>query len=255
LLLLAAAASPAAGVQLVYADLGEAEPELTWPKPQAPPAKGPSLQYVLFDRLEWAPQRGRDGYGWDFSLLWAGERNGLWLGSVGEGGLWGTPDYLETQALYRRSFERDLSLNAGLRWDAGPAPHRLHAVLGGQWEPVFGDNDLWIGAFGYLSHKGELSGRLGAIYNHKLAARLYAQPSFELNASAADVPELGLGRGLAYAEAGLRVRYELARGFAPYLGVSWDRSLGRTARFARAAGEDVEASSLVVGVRSSWEPR
>ena len=69
------------------------------------------------------------------------------------------------------------------------------------------------------------------------------------------MPELGLGRGLAYAEAGLRVRYELSGGLAPYLGVSWERSLGRTAEFARAAGEDVEATSLIVGVRAYWEGR
>jgi copper resistance protein B len=210
---------------------------------------------VLLDRLEWAPQRGRDGYAWDFSLLYAGDTHGLWLSSVGEGGLWGSPDYLEFQALYARSFEQDLSLNAGLRWDARPAPQRFYAVAGGQWEPGFGGHDLWVGAFGYLSHKGEFSARLGGIYNHKVSCKLYAQPSFELNALAEDVPELGLGRGLAYAEAGLRVRYEISPKFAPYLGVSWERSLGRTARFARDAGEDVEAKSVVIGVRSSWEPR
>lgn len=237
-----AAASPAAAERLPYAPLDEPEPEL---------ASGFRLEYALLDRLEWAPQRGRDGYGWDFSALSEGT-NGLWLSSVGDGSLWGSPDYLEFQALYSRKLEHGFYLNAGLRWDAKPAPQRFYAAAGGQWERETGSGDVWIGAFGYLSHKGELSARWGGIYNHALTGKLYAQPSFELNASADDVPELGLGRGLSYAEAGLRVRYELSPRFAPYLGLSWERSLGRTARFARAAGEDVEANSVVVGVRSYW---
>jgi copper resistance protein B len=78
------------------------------------------------------------------------------------------------------------------------------------------------------------------------------QPSFELNAYGQDIEALGVGRGLAYAEAGVRIRYELVRHFAPYVGFSWERSLGRTARIARAAGEGVETSNLVVGIRSEF---
>jgi copper resistance protein B len=235
-----AAASPAAAQRLDYAALDE--------------TTGPRLEYALLDRLEWAPQRVQDGYAWDFSLLYTGDKHGLWLSSVGEGGLWGSPDYLELQALYSHTVAKGRYLNAGLRLDPASGPKRLHFTAGGQWEESWDEkHDLWIGAFGYLSHKGEFSARLGGIYNHGLTEKLYAQPSFELNASAEDVPELGLGRGLAYAEAGLRLRYELSPKFAPYLGISWERSLGRTARFARDAAEDVEAKSVVVGVRSYWD--
>jgi copper resistance protein B len=246
-ILFAAAAAPAAAERLGYAPLEQDEAELA-----GAGSGGLRLQYALLDRLEWTPQAGRDGYAWDLSAHLGGT-NGLWLSSAGEGALWGSPEYLEFQALYSREVQEGLYLNAGLRWDAAPRPRRLHFTAGGQWEAEWDGADAWIGAFGYLSHKGELSARLGGIYNHKLTGRFYAQPSFELNASAADVPELGLGRGFSYAEAGLRLRYELAGGFAPYVGVSWERSLGRTARYARAAGEEPEATSVVIGVRSYWE--
>jgi copper resistance protein B len=82
--------------------------------------------------------------------------------------------------------------------------------------------------------------------------RLVLQPSFELNAYARDVPELGIGRGFSYAEGGLRIRYELVDHLAPYFGVSWSRDLGRTARFDRAAGIDPEAKTLLLGVRSEF---
>jgi copper resistance protein B len=239
--LLALPAAPASAQRLAYAqDTGIED-------------SGPRLHYALLDRLEWAPRSGADGYAWDVSALWGG-KNGIWLSSVGEGDPWGAPDYLEFQALYSREIGEGY-LNAGLRWDATPAPQRLYLTLGGQWEPKVDpkeENELWIGAFGYLSHNGELSARLGGVYNHSLGGGFHAQPSFEVNASAEDVPELGLGRGLTYAEAGLRLRYEVARGLAPYVGVSWERSLGRTARLARAAGEDVGSTGVVVGVRASW---
>src|SRR3546814_9963384 len=66
---------------------------------------------------------------------------------------------------------------------------------------------------------------------------------------ASDRPELGIGSGLSDVELGLRLRYEFAREFAPYVGVNWERNLGETGRFARAQGARAAATSLVMGVR------
>jgi copper resistance protein B len=63
------------------------------------------------------------------------------------------------------------------------------------------------------------------------------------------VPENGIGSGLSDIELGLRLRYEIKRQFAPYVGVSWDRKVGDTAKFARAAGEHPSSASLVAGIR------
>jgi copper resistance protein B len=204
------------------------------------------LRYGLLDRFEWTAQKGRDGYAWDLSALIGGETNRLWLSSVGEGGA--ALDYLELQALYSRAVGGGWDVNGGLRYDARPRPQRVYATLGGQLER----GELWLGAFAFLSHKGELSGRITGIYNWTLAEPLVLQPSFELGAEAGDIAELGLGRGLSYAEAGLRLRFELVSAFAPYVGLSWERSVGRTARMAREAGEEVEAGSLVLGIRSDF---
>ena len=66
------------------------------------------------------------------------------------------------------------------------------------------------------------------------------------------MPELGLGRGFGFAEAGLRLRYQAHDRFAPYVGLAWSRDLGRTARLTREEGEDPETKSLVMGVRSEF---
>jgi copper resistance protein B len=75
------------------------------------------------------------------------------------------------------------------------------------------------------------------------------QPRAELNFAAQDVPENQIGSGLSNAELGLRLRYEVRREFAPYVGVSWDRRFGDTARFARAEGDKATSTSLVAGIR------
>lgn len=248
-----AAAAPAGAQQLSYAGIEE---------PVAAPAgttasaagsedesgKPPWLQYALLDRFEWSFARGGDGYGWDFSALVGGERNRLYLASTGEGASSGRLDYLEFDGFYSRAVGGDWGLNLGLRYDLKPRPNRAYAALGAQYD---GDK-LWLGGWAYLSHKGELSARLAGFYNLDLIGPLMLQPSFELDASARDVPELGLGRGFTYAELGLRLRYELSPKFAPYLGLSWSRDLGRTARLTRAEGDDPETKSLVAGLRSEF---
>ena len=64
------------------------------------------------------------------------------------------------------------------------------------------------------------------------------------------MPANGIGSGLSGAELGLRLRYAIKREFAPYIGVSWERKVGTTARFARTAGDRVQATSLVFGIRT-----
>jgi copper resistance protein B len=252
---LIAAAAPAGAQQLPYADVDGPPPAAAEPerKPESPADEEPSsnppwLQYALLDRLEWGVARGEDGYAWDFSALVGGEKNRLYLASTGEGGSSLRLDYAEFNALYSRAVGSDWDLNLGVRYDLLPKPNRAYGALGAQFD---GDS-LWLGAWSYLSHKGEFSARIAAFYNLKLIGPLVLQPSFELDASASDVPALGLGRGFTYGELGLRLRYEIRPQFAPYVGLSWSRDLGRTARYTRAAGDDPEAKNVVVGVRSEF---
>lgn len=262
LLLLSALSEPAAAQRLDYRPVSDdalAEPaRLAYQAVDAPdPATEAAmprvrrkwLQWGLVDRLEYAARQGGDGYAWDFSALIGGDRHRLWLGAGGDGAAWGGPDYVELNVLYSYHVRGAFDLNAGIRHDVQPRPRRSYAVLGAQYDD---GEALWIGAFGYLSHKGEASVRLAGYYNQPIAGPLVLQPSAEIDYYGEDVPELGLGRGLGYAEAGLRLRYEIEEAFAPYVGLSWSRDLGRTGRLSREEGEDPETRSVVMGVRSSF---
>jgi copper resistance protein B len=162
-------------------------------------------------------------------------------GAFGEG-----VEDAEIQALYSRAIGPYFNLQAGIRYDFKPNPSRTYATIGFE-----GLAPYWFEVEGavFLSDKGDVLGRLEGYYDQRITQRLILQPRAELNLAAQDVPENGIGSGLSDIELGLRLRYEITRQFAPYVGVSWDRKLGDTADFARAAGEDPSTTSLVAGIR------
>ena len=102
----------------------------------------------------------------------------------------------------------------------------------------------------FLSDTGDLTSRIEAEYDLLLTQRLILQPRFETNIAFQDVADRELGAGIANVDLGLRLRYEIRREFAPYLGVEWTRLLGDTADFARTAGASDEETRFILGVRA-----
>ena len=198
------------------------------------------------DRLELQSGKGRDGWLWDADLHYGGDRDKLWLKSEGHAAFGDKLD-AEVQALWSRAIGPWFDLQAGVRQQLRHGPDRTQAVLGFQGlAPYFFEID---GA-AFLSTKGELTGRIEAEYEQRITQRLILQPRVEANLSAQAIPELGLGSGLTSLQAGARLRYEIIREFAPYIGVEWQRDLGETARMTRAAGDDPGRVLLVAGLRA-----
>lgn len=206
-----------------------------------------AVREFYFDQMEVALARGSDGYAWDVAARLGGPRHRVWLGSIGEGALGGSLDYLELQALYSRAISENWDVQAGLRYDVRPRPNRAWAMFGAQGNAT---EALYLGLFGFVSTHGEPAARIYALYDIPIAGGLVLQPSGEANFFGRDIEELGLGRGLSYGEAGMRLRYEVREWFAPYVGVEWTRSFGRTARYSREAGEEVNGRAFLLGLRS-----
>lgn len=201
---------------------------------------------LLIDQLEVRIRNGRDGYAWDAEGWYGGDIHKFWVKSEGEGSFGEAPEEAEIQALYSRAINPWFNLQGGVRYDAQPNPERAHLVLG-----IQGLAPYWFEVDGalFLSNKGDLTARLEAEYDQRITQKLILQPRVEFDLAAQDVRELGVGAGLTNAEAGLRLRYEFAPEFAPYIGVEYERAFGNTADFARAAGEKVGGWSLLTGVR------
>lgn len=207
---------------------------------------GMTFSKLMLDRLEYRMAKGADAYHWEGEGWIGGDINRLALKTEGEVEAQGRLERAEVQALYSRAIDPWFNLEGGLRHDFRPGDDRSYAVIG-----VDGLAPYWfeVSAQGFLSSKGEAHARLEVSYDQRITQRLILQPAAEMNFSAQDVRELGIGSGVSDAELGLRLRYEFAREFASYLGVNWERKLGRTARMARASGEAAGTTSFVAGIR------
>ncbi|WP_340168526.1 copper resistance protein B [Parasphingorhabdus sp.] len=197
------------------------------------------------DRAEYRMRHGKDGYLWDLQGYYGGDLNKFWFKSEGEGSFGEPIDQAEVQALFSRAIAPFFDLQAGVRQDL-TGPSRTHAAIGIQGlMPYMFETDAAM----FLSHKGDLTARIEGEYDQRLTQRLILQPRAEVNLSAQEIPELGIGSGIDNLELGLRLRYEIVREFAPYIGVEQEWKLGGSRDFARLAGEDPSVTNYVVGVR------
>jgi copper resistance protein B len=201
--------------------------------------------YTLIDRLEgWNADPG-EGLGWE-GQGWVGtDLNRLWWRSEGERTN-GRTEAADLEVLYGKSFSRWWDVVAGVRHDLGPGPAQDFAAIG-----VIGlaPQKFEVAATGYIGSSGQTALRLETEYETLLTNRLILQPRVEIDAYGRDDPRRGIGSGLSTAEAGLRLRYEFTRQFAPYIGVVREWSFGNTADVRRDDGEGVNDTRLVAGLR------
>ena len=201
--------------------------------------------YVLFDQLEWRAGDGSSTGSWD-NRGWIGrDINRLWFRTEGDV----ESDALgEAQAhvLFGRAIHRWWDVVGGVRQDWGPGPNRTWAAVG-----IQGLAPYWfeVEATAYVGAAGRTHFRVETEYELLLTNRLILQPLVELEIYGKSDPERGIGSGLSSGEAGLRLRYEVRRELAPYIGVTWNRKFFGTGDFAEAAGEDKGAAKLALGVR------
>ena len=204
------------------------------------------IAFLAFNLAEYQARKGRDGFRWDGEGWYGGDINRVTVKTEGEGAFGEGVEEAEVQLLYSRAIDPYFNLQAGVRQDVGPGPKRTYATVGFE-----GLAPYWFEVEGalFVSNKGDILGRLEGYYDQRITQRLILQPRAEANFALQDVPESGIGSGLSDLELGLRLRYEVVKEFAPYVGVEWARKVGDTARFARAAGEDADVTSLVAGIR------
>ncbi|WP_263260556.1 copper resistance protein B [Pseudomonas sp. RIT-PI-S] len=201
--------------------------------------------YWLFDRLEYQKADEGTALAWDAEGWVGGDTDRLWLRSQGERTN-GHTENAELQALYGHAVSPWWTLLGGVRQDFKPESPQTWAAFGVQGEPLA---DLDTEATLYLGENHQSSLRLEGEYDLAITNSLVLQPRMEANFFTRNDPVRQQGAGLSTLEAGLRLRYEIIPEVAPYIGVNWTKSYGRTADYARDEGDDVEEGRLVVGVR------
>jgi copper resistance protein B len=201
--------------------------------------------YVLLDQLEWQAGEGANGLSVD-SRGWIGrDRDRLWFRAEGDSED-GRVGEAQAHVLYGRQFARYWDLVGGIRQDFRPGSAQTWAAFG-----VQGLAPYWfdVEATGYVGASGRTHARFEVEYELLFTNRLVLQPLFEAELAGKSDPERGVGAGLSTTDLGFRLRYEIRREFAPYLGITWSNKWGKTADFAAAAGEDTGGARFVAGLR------
>jgi len=199
---------------------------------------------VLMDQVEWS---GRDGgvAAWDNTSWIGGDVHRAWVraeGDIVDGHVEGA----DVHALYGKAISPWWDLVGGIRQDMRPGPARTWAAFG-----IQGLAPYWfeVQATGYVGAEGRTHARIEVEYEFLLTNRLVLQPLVELEMYGKADPERRIGAGISSLETGLRLRYEIRREVAPYVGVTWERAFGGTADFATQDGESVSHLRPVIGLR------
>lgn len=204
-----------------------------------------SFGSLLIDRLERVDTREGNATAYEAQAWFGRNYDRLVVKAEGDYGK-GKLQEARTELLWGHAIATFWDTQLGVRYDSGVGPDRGWLAFG-----VQGLAPYWfeVDAAAYVGDKGRTAFRLGAEYELLLTQKLVLQPRLEINAYGKSDEALGIGSGLSDGVAGLRLRYEFTRQFAPYVGVERAGKFGKTADLARAAGEKIDETRWIAGVR------
>ncbi len=207
---------------------------------------GTSIQnYSLIDRLEVSRVGGKGEQAWEAIGWVGGDIQKFWWRTDGHAQS-GTVERASVELLYGRGVRAWWDVVAGVRQDFGEGPGRTWVGVGVQGLAPY---KFEVSATAYVGPQGRTALRAGVEYDSLITNRLILQWRLEGNAYGKDDPAISIGSGLSTIEAGMRLRYEITRQFAPYIGVEHDRAFGDTARYRHASGHGAGDTKVLAGVR------
>jgi copper resistance protein B len=237
------------GLVLSAGSLRQASAQMSMPSPSMKDSmmENPVLTHARLDQFEGRTNGSDSEFRWDGEGWIGTDMNKLWVKSEGLGGNGSISDG-DHEALYDRPIPhiRYFDAQVGVRTDLDSGPRRAWAA--------FGIEGLAPGYFEitptlYIRDRGNVAGRLVASYDLLLTERWIAQPEAELNFYSKDDPGRRIGSGFSDLDAGLRLRYEVSRKFAPYIGFAYNGMYGNTASYSRTAGKTTSESQFLFGIR------
>jgi copper resistance protein B len=205
----------------------------------------PLLYKVMIEQLEYREANGDNPFVLEGEAWIGKDLNKLWFKTEVES-VDGDTEEAEVQFLYSRAIAPFWDLQVGWRHDIKPKPDRDWLALGFKGlSPYLFEVDAAL----FVGESGQINARLEAEYEYMFTQKLILSPEIEVNLYSKDDEDVGVGSGLSDMEFGLRLRYEVRREFAPYIGINWTKKFGQTADFARDEGEDTSDTQIVIGIR------
>ncbi len=246
----ALAASPLLVCLAAAADAQTNAPSLTAPNTMQPMAMMDDAIFVhgVLDQAEGRWNGRNTAFRYD-GQAWAGtDENKIWVKSEGLASANGRFIDGQHEILYDRAISSYFDLQAGVRVDLDNDVTRTWAAFGVEGLSLYFFD---VEATGYVSDRGRFAGRLQAYYDVPITQRLILQPQVELNLYSKADPARTVGSGVSDIDTGLRLRYELSRKFAPYIGVAYGGRFFQAASFANRQYEKPNDLRFVFGV-NTW---
>lgn len=205
----------------------------------------PVYWMLLFDEFEWQDQREGDVLSWDVDAWIGTDMHRALLRAEGERNDGDTTEN-RLELLWVHPVAAYWDLVAGVRMDSEPGPTRSYVGIGVQG---LAPQWLHVEATAWAGERGQTAATLKLEYQLLLSNRLILTPAIETDLYGKDDTANGIGNGFSEMKAGLRLRYEIRREFAPYVGVEWAGKFGDTADLARSEDEAVRDARVVAGLR------
>ncbi len=199
----------------------------------------PLRSIVTIDKLDRA-YNDEGTIGWDINGWIGYDIDKIYLYSEGEKTQGGSAES-ENQLVYSKAITPFWDIQYGVGYDKTETNSQTWGVIALQGlSPYFFETR---GAL-LIGDKGQVGLRFETEYEALLTQRLIATPSISANVYSKDNVNMGLGKGLSNITAGMRLRYEIRREFAPYIGVEWSKNFGNTADIS-----PLDESYAIAGIR------
>lgn len=199
----------------------------------------------LADRFELANTSEETLTAYDVLAWYGRDFNRLWFKSEGEVDA-GRLQQAHTELLWGRGLTAFWDAQVGVRYDSGVGPERGWLALGFQGlAPYWFDVEITA----YVGDAGRTALHAKTEYELLFTQKLILQPRVEAEAYGKRDAKSGLDSGLSGLTAGIRLRYEITRQIAPYIGIEWTGAYGGTADYLRIAGRGADEGRVVAGLR------
>ncbi|WP_415899744.1 copper resistance protein B [Neptuniibacter sp. QD48_11] len=205
----------------------------------------PLLTMITIDQLEKRDANSSKPFAWEVQG-WAGYDLDKFVFKTEGERADGETEKAELQLLYSKAIDPYWDIQFGIRHDFYPKPTQDWAVIALQGvAPYYFETDASL----FIGEDGQTALRLESEYEMMLTQQWVLSPEIEVNFHGKNDEVREVGSGLSNIEAGLRLRYEVRREIAPYIGIHWEKKFGDTADFAREEGEDTNDTQFVMGIR------
>jgi len=206
----------------------------------------PVIAKVMLDTFEVREADGENPFVWDASLYMGTDFNKLWIKSEGER-VNNNTESSQIDFLYSHAVSPYWDIISGIRHDIQPDVDRGWLQLGFYGvAPYFVESEISL----YVGENGRSALSLEFEKEFMLNQKWVLSPELEMNLYGHNDEAIGVGSGLSVVEFSIRLRYEVKREFAPYVGINWEKAYGNTADMARDEGHDASDTQFVFGVKA-----